>query len=154
MRPITKLAKWIIFTSASLLTVNTLKAQQTAADSALLDRVSALEQQVADQKPGESHFMVVGLTTFGYVSNKTTFTAPGTAGQVMKTNSLGDADYYELSPMLLWRHGNNFLVEFEPSFNGNSLGVNWANISYFAAPQFVGSVSILLLIVQSIDNQG
>lgn len=109
-------------------------AQQTSADSAFMNRISALEQQVADQKPGESHFMVVGLATFGYVSNKTTFTAPGAAGQVMRTNSFGDADHYELSPMLLWRHSDNLLVEFEPSFDGNTLGVNWANVTYFAAP--------------------
>jgi hypothetical protein len=35
--------------------------------------------------------------------------------------------------MLLWRHSNNLLVEFEPSFDGNTLGVNWANVTYFAA---------------------
>ncbi|GAC1312624.1 MAG: hypothetical protein NVSMB24_34480 [Mucilaginibacter sp.] len=145
MKPVTKLAKWIIFISAYSLMVNTLKAQRTVVDSALLDRISVLEQQVADQKPGESHFMVVGLTTFGYASNKTSFTAPGAAGQVMKTNSLGDADHYELSPMLLWRNGDNFLVEFEPSFNGSSLGVNWANISYFAAPNFVVHVGYFVV---------
>ena len=42
-----------------------------------------------------------------------------------------------LSPMLIWRHSNNLLVEFEPSFDGNTIGVNWANISYFAAPGLV-----------------
>jgi hypothetical protein len=50
---------------------------------------------------------------------------------------LADADRYELSPMLLWRHDKKILVEFEPSFDGVSLGVNWANISYFAAPGLV-----------------
>lgn len=39
--------------------------------------------------------------------------------------------------MLLWRHGSNFLIEFEPSFNGTSIGVNWGNISYFAAPGLI-----------------
>ncbi|MBS1503490.1 MAG: hypothetical protein JST32_15585 [Bacteroidetes bacterium] len=117
-----------------LAATNPARAQQTAADSSVLDRLTALEQQVADQKPGDSHFMVAGLTTFGFVSNKTTFTAPGAAGQIMRTNSFGDADHYELSPMLLWRHSNNLLVEFEPSFDGNTLGVNWANVTYFAAP--------------------
>ncbi|MBS1526619.1 MAG: hypothetical protein JST19_13265 [Bacteroidetes bacterium] len=117
-----------------LVTASSARAQQTAADSSVLDRLTTLEQQVADQKPGESHFMVAGLTTFGFVSNKTTFTAPGAAGQIMRTNSFGDADHYELSPMLLWRHSNNLLVEFEPSFDGSSLGVNWANVTYFAAP--------------------
>lgn len=106
-------------------------------DSALLERVTALEQQVADQKPGESHFMVVGLATFGFVQRKTSFTDVHGVRQSVKTNSLADADHYELSPMLLWRHGTNILVEFEPSFTGGSLGVNWANISYFAAPGFI-----------------
>ena len=109
-------------------------AQQVVVDSALLDRISALEQQVADQKPGESHFMVVGLTTFGFVYNKTKFTPPGGPSQTTKTNSFPDADSYELSPMFLWRHGTKLLVEFEPSYTGGSLGVNWADVSYFAAP--------------------
>lgn len=112
-------------------------AQTTVVDSSLLERVAALEQQVADQKPGESHFMVVGLTTFGFVQSKTTFTPVGSVASSVKTNSLGDAEHYELSPMLLWRHGTKFLVEFEPSFDGNTLGVNWANISYFAAPGLI-----------------
>ena len=113
------------------------RAQQTAADSALLDRVAALEKQVADQQPGESHFMVAGLATFGFVQNKTIFTPVGGVRSSVKTNSLANADNYELSPMLLWRHGNKFLIEFEPSYDGTSLGVNWANISYFAAPGLV-----------------
>jgi hypothetical protein len=108
--------------------------QASALDSALLQRVQTLEQQVADHRPGESHFMVVGLATFGFVSSKTTVTQPGEASQSGKTVSLGDADRYEFSPMLLWRHGTKWLMEFEPSFDGNSIGVNWANISYFAAP--------------------
>lgn len=135
MKAIKKTAKWIVFTLASLLTVNIAKAQQT--DTTVINRISALEQQVADQKPGESHFMVVGLATFGYVSSKTTFTPPGGIGQSVKASSFADADHYELSPMLLWRHSNNILVEFEPSFDGNTLGVNWANISYFAAPGLI-----------------
>ncbi len=111
------------------------RAQQTTGlDSALMDRVTALEQQVADQKPGESHLMVVGLATFGYMHSKTTFKPGDGSSVVSKTSSLADADRYELSPMFLWRHGTKFLVEFEPSFDGNTLGVNWANISYFAAP--------------------
>ncbi|HVV55134.1 MAG TPA: hypothetical protein VHC47_07415 [Mucilaginibacter sp.] len=137
MKPINKIILSLLISCCFLPWVNKANAQQTAADSALLDRVSALEQQVADQKPGESNFMVAGLTTFGFVGNKTTFTAPGAAGQIMKSNSFGDADHYELSPMLLWRHGNKFLVEFEPSFDGSSLGVNWANVSYFAAPGLI-----------------
>jgi len=137
MKPKIKIGSRLIAIGAVLLLANTAKAQQSSADSALLGRVAALEQQVADQKPGESHFMVAGLATFGYVSNKTTFTTPGAAGQIAKANSFGDADHYELSPMLMWRHSNNLLVEFEPSFDGNTIGVNWANISYFAAPGLV-----------------
>ncbi len=137
MKPIKRLAQWMGFTLVVLLIVNIAEAQQTTVDTTVINRISALEQQVADQKPGESHFMVVGLATFGYVSNKTTFTAPGSIGQSVKANSFADADHYELSPMLLWRHGNNFLVEFEPSFDGTNLGVNWANISYFAAPGLI-----------------
>ncbi|HEY8782510.1 MAG TPA: hypothetical protein VIM16_12880 [Mucilaginibacter sp.] len=120
-----------------LLIVNTAAAQQTVTDSTLLDRVAALEQQAADQKPGESHLMVAGLATFGFVSSKTTFTLPNGASQIIKTNSLADADRFELSPMFLWRHDTKFLVEFEPSFDGTQLGVNWANVSYFAAPGLV-----------------
>src|SRR5665213_3395397 len=134
MRPKKTLIQWMVLTIGLLVSINIAKAQQTTVDSALLDRVSALEQQVADQKPGESHFMVAGLATFGFVRSKTTFTPAGGACQSAKTNSLGDADRYGLSPMLLWRHGTKFLVEFEPSFDGNSIGVNWANITYFAAP--------------------
>jgi hypothetical protein len=134
MKPGQTLIQGMVFTLGFLVSVNIAKAQQPTVDSALMDRVSALEQQVADQKPGESHFMVVGLATFGFVQTKTTFTPLGGASQSAKSNSLGDADRYELSPMLLWRHGTNFLIEFEPSFDGNTLGVNWANITYFAAP--------------------
>ena len=110
-----------------------LKAQQTVVDSSVLDRIAELEKQVADRKPGQDHFMVVGLATFGFVANKTTITGSG----VTKTNSLADADHYEFSPMLLWRHGTKFLLEFEPSFDGNQIGVNWANISWFATPGLI-----------------
>ena len=111
----------MIFTLGFVVSVNIAKAQQTTVDSALLDRVSALEQQVADQKPGESHFMVVGLTTFGFVGSKTTFTPGNGTSQSTKTNSLGDADHYELSPMLLWRHGQNSLL----NSNRPLMGLPW-----------------------------
>ncbi len=113
-------------------------AQQTAnaVDSALLDRINVLEKQAAYTKPGEDHFMVVGLATFGFVSNKTTTTIAASR-EVTKTNSLADADHYEFSPMFLWRHGNKFLLEFEPSFSKNQLGVNWAAISYFVVPGLI-----------------
>src|SRR5579872_3680700 len=112
-------------------------AQAVTVDSSVLDRLTALEQQVADHKPGESHFLVVGLTTFGFVRSKTTVTPPGGSPQAATIVSLGDADRYEFSPMLLWRHGTKWLLEFEPSFDGNNLGVNWANISYFAVPGLI-----------------
>ena len=136
MESIRGLNRWL-FLATVFLSVNIAKAQQPIVDSTLTNRISVLEQQVADQKPGESHFMVVGLATFGYVRNKTTFRPPGGSGQILKTNSFGDAGNYELSPMLLWRHGNNFLIEFEPSFDGSTLEVNWANVSYFAAPGLI-----------------
>ena len=138
MKPVRMFNIWMLFPIILLLIVNAAKAQQIPVnDSALQDRVAALEQQVADVKPGESHFMVVGLATFGYVRSKSTFTPDGGPSQSSKTNSLGDADHYEISPMLLWRHGTKFLVEFEPSFTGSTIGVNWANISYFAAPGLI-----------------
>jgi len=114
------------------------KAQQptVVVDSSLLDRINTLEQQANYTKPGEDHFMVVGLTTFGFVRNKTTTTFGGSS-QVSKTNSLADADHYEFSPMFLWRHGTKFLLEFEPSFSGDQLGVNWGAISYFALPGLI-----------------
>ncbi|MBV8389307.1 MAG: hypothetical protein JO080_05865 [Mucilaginibacter sp.] len=137
MTTINKISKLALWAMVMSLAVNKVNAQTTTVDSTLLNRISALEQQVADQKSGENHFMVAGLTTFGYVRNKTTFIPPGGIAQSQKTNSFGDADHYELSPMLMWNHGNKFLIEFEPSFNGNTLGVNWANISYFAAPGLI-----------------
>jgi hypothetical protein len=138
MRSIKILSQLLMLILALVFITNVAIAQQTpVVDSALMDRVAALEQQVSDQKPGESHIVFVGLATFGFVINKTTFTPPGGPGQAVKTNSFPDADNYELSPMLLWRHGTKWLIEFEPSFTGGNLGVNWANISYFAAPGLV-----------------
>src|SRR5947209_6182018 len=109
-------------------------AQETTptVDSSLLDRINTLEKQAAYKKPGEEHFMVAGLVTFGFVANKNTTTYNGVKTE-SKTNSIGDIDHYEFSPMLLWRHGNKFLLEFEPSFADGELGVNWANVSYFLA---------------------
>lgn len=112
------------------------QAVPTAVDSTLMDRISALEQQVHEQHSGENHFMVVGLTTIGFVANKTTTTTAGES-QVSKTNSFPDAAEYEFSPMFLWRHGDKWLMEFEPSFTGGTLGVNWADVSYYAAPGLI-----------------
>ena len=128
-----------------LLTLDVAAQQPTSGvDSSLLDRINALEKQTAYTKPGEDHFMVAGLTTFGFVRNKTTATFAGSR-QVSKTNSLADADHYEFSPMFLWRHGDKFLLEFEPSFTGGELGVNWADVSYFASPGLIIRAGYLAL---------
>ena len=138
MKSIKKLIQQLpVFCLLFLLSTDAI-GQQTASavDSSLLDRINALEKQVAYNKPGEDHFMVVGLATFGFVSNKTTTTFAGLR-QISKTNSLADVNHYEFSPMFLWRHGNKFLLEFEPSFSNDQLGVNWAAISYFAMPGLI-----------------
>lgn len=111
-------------------------AQQTVVDSSLLDRIAALEKKVAEKRSGEDHFMVAGLTSIGFSSYKTTNTLNGISA-VSKGNSFPDANHYEFSPMFLWRHGKNFLLEFEPSFNNNGLSVNWADVSWFAAPGLI-----------------
>ncbi len=137
MKSINKLIQ--MFLSICLLMLSMVsRAQQptVVVDSSLLDRISTLEQQINYTKPEEDHFMVVGLTTFGFVRNKTTTTFGGSS-QVSKTNSLADADHYEFSPMFLWRHGNKLLLEFEPSFSHDQLGVNWGAISYFALPGLI-----------------
>lgn len=88
--------------------------------------------------------MVVGLTTFGFFNTKTVNTAGGVS-VTSKTNSLGDASDYEFSPMLLWRHGDKFLMSFEPSFNNDGLSVNWADITYFAAPGLIFRAGYLVI---------
>ncbi|RWZ88910.1 MAG: hypothetical protein EO766_07150 [Hydrotalea sp. AMD] len=113
-------------------------------DSTVLDRLNALEQQANYQKPGNDHFMVAGLTTFGFAASKSTNTLDGVSS-ISKTNSLADADHYEFMPMFLWRHGKKFLLEFEPSFSNNGLGVNLADVSYFAAPNVIISAGYLVL---------
>lgn len=138
MKPIKTQISFALLTSVLLLGVTCANAQQATptVDSALMDRVAALEQQVANTKPGEDHFMVAGLTTFGLVTNKTVNTVGGIS-TTTRTSSFGNADTYEFSPMLLWRHGDKFLLEFEPSFNNDGLSVNWADVSYFAAPGLI-----------------
>jgi hypothetical protein len=137
MRPSNLLVQCLIFPLGFLISVNIARAQQTTVvDSSLLERMSILEQQVANQKSGESHFMVAGLATFGFVANTTTTTSGGVS-QKIKTNSFPDVDHFEFSPLFLWRHGSKFLLEFEPSFDGTSLGVNWADVSYFVAPGLI-----------------
>ena len=113
-----------------------LHAQDKALDSALMDRVTELEKQMSEKKTGDDHFMVAGLATFGFVANTTTTTSGGVS-QKAKTNSFPDADHFEFSPLFLWRHGSRFLLEFEPSFDGFSVGVNWADVSYFVTPGLI-----------------
>ena len=117
-----------------------INAQQTVTDSAVLARLQALEQHAADRKPGEDNFMVAGLVTFGLVSHHT-----NADGVTTKSNSIVDGDNFEFSPLFLWRHGSKFLMEFEPSFAGGELGVNWADISYFAAPGLIVRAGYLVL---------
>lgn len=138
MKPLNKLIQRLPAICLFLLLSTVTKAQEptTVVDSSLLDRVNALEQEAAYIKPEESHLMIAGLLTFGYASNKSTVTYNGSS-TVSKTNSLGDADHFEFSPMLLWRHGKKFLMEFEPSFSADGLGVNWAAVTYDAAPGLI-----------------
>jgi hypothetical protein len=112
------------------------RAQQITVDSSILDRLNELEKKVSNARPGEDHVMIVGLATVGFASFKTTNTLNGVS-TVTKGNSFPDADNFELSPMFLWRHGDKFLVEFEPSFNNNGLSVNWADVSWFATPGLI-----------------
>jgi len=101
-------------------------------------------KQLAELKQGESNFMIVGLTTFGFVNQSTTNTMGGIKS-TDKTNSIGDVDRYEFSPMFLWRHGDKLLAEFEPSWDGNQLGVNWADVSYYIAPGFIARGGYIVL---------
>lgn len=119
--------------------------QQSLVDSSLYERISELEKRTDYNKPGEDHFMMAGLATFGFVSNKTKNKLNGVLHDVSKKNSLGDIDHFELSPMFFYRHGKKILVEFEPSFSGNQLGVNWADISYFVAPNVILRAGYLVI---------
>jgi hypothetical protein len=122
--------------AGTVLYTNKLHAQQTVVDSALLNRIAVLEQRVAEQKSGEDHLMIAGLTTIGFVTTKTVNTVGGIS-TTSRASTFGNADTYEFSPMLLWRHDDKFLIEFEPSFNNDGLSVNWADVSYFACPGLI-----------------
>ena len=97
----------------------------------------------------DSHFMVVGLATVGFLNtwsvNKVTTPTGMVSTKVPTTNSLGDVSHFEFSPMFLWRHSDNIMVEFEPSFNNGGLGVNWACITYFAYPGIMIRAGYLVL---------
>ena len=119
-----------------------LKVDASIAQEASETEVLALTKQVSDLKEGDSHFMMVGLVTMGFVSQTTDNTLGGIK-TTSKYNSMGDADRFEFSPMFLWRHGDKLLAEFEPSYaydapsNSMQLGVNWADVSYYAAPGLI-----------------
>jgi len=120
-------------------------AQQTpTAQDTLIDRITALEQQAFIQKRGEDHFMFGGLTTFGLVTNKTVNTLGGVS-TTTRSSTFGNSSTYEFSPMFLWKHSDKFLMEFEPSFNNDGLSVNWADISYFAAPGLIVRAGYMVL---------
>ncbi|MBS1542935.1 MAG: hypothetical protein JST14_04840 [Bacteroidetes bacterium] len=106
-------------------------------DSATEARIAARELKVARQTPGLSHLVIVGLTTFGFASNRTVTTDDAGNQSTSKSGGFGTADTYEFSPMFLWRQGNKVLLEFEPSFNNDGVGVNWAAISYNVAPNVI-----------------
>ena len=103
-----------------------------------------LPSTIATPKPFDSHFMMVGVGTFGFVNESITNTLGGIK-TTDRHNSLADADRYEFSPMFLWRHGDNMILEFEPSYNGNGLGVNWADIAYFVRPGLIIKGGYLVL---------
>ena len=124
--------------------VDTLPQVKFTIDSTLYYKVAELEKEVAREKKGESHFMVVGLATLGFVINNNSTSINGVSSSSV-TNSLADADRFEFSPMFLWRHGKRFLVEFEPSWNGNSIGVNWGDISYFVKPGLIVRAGYIVL---------
>ena len=144
MRPKQIISSIILCLLINFFLVGNLNAQDPTTDSALLKRIADLENQVSYKKSGDEHFLVAGLATFGFVANKTTVNSNGSQ-QVTKTNSLADADRYEFSPMFLWRHGNKFLLEFEASFDGYTVGVNWADVSYFAAPGLIIRAGYIVL---------
>lgn len=144
MEPKKLFKKWFLLFLLVSGTCTNLFAQTAVFDSSVLERITSLEDRVNYHKSGDDHFIAVGLATFGFASTKTTNTIGGIS-TISKTNSLGDADHYEFSPMFLWRHGSKLLMEFEPSFSNNGLGVNWADISYFAAPNLIIRAGYLVL---------
>lgn len=124
--------------------VDTSATSNSVIDSTIYYRLADLEKEVAQEKKGDSHFMVVGLATMGFVLNKTTTNINGVS-TITKTNSFPDADRFEFSPMMLWRHGKHLLIEFEPSWDGNAIGVNWGDISYFVKPGLIVRAGYLVL---------
>ena len=106
--------------------------------------IHAIVEATTVRKPFDSHFMVAGLATVGFANTWARVTSGGISQKAV-TNTFGNDPQFEFSPMFLWRHSNNLLVEFEPSFNGTSLGVNWACISYFAYPGIIIRAGYMVL---------
>jgi hypothetical protein len=132
MNKIQKIAT-ALFIASSLTGIESAFAQNDG--SAPVLTMDQVREKITEYKPGDSHLMIVGLTTFGFVSERNDFTPNGGGTTITNYNSLGDVDRFEFSPMFLWRQGNKVLLEFEPSYTGGStLGVNWADVSYFVAP--------------------
>ncbi|MEI8279791.1 MAG: hypothetical protein WCG87_08490 [Bacteroidota bacterium] len=137
-----KIIAYAILPITFIMANNSTAIAQDSTDKAATE--TQLAPPVITLKQGESHFMMVGLTTIGFVAQTTTNTLGGIKNRNV-TNSLADADRYEFSPMFLWRHGNNMLIEFEPSFDGTNLNVNWADVSYVVAPGFMIKAGYLVL---------
>ncbi len=99
-------------------------------------------------KRHDSHFMVAGLGTLGFAHTWTTTNSklnPSQNSKNIMTNSFGNDPQFEFSPMFLWRHSDKLLVEFEPSFDGSILEVNWACVSYFVHPGVILRAGFLTL---------
>jgi len=96
-------------------------------------------------KPFDSHFMVVGLATFGYAHTWTNTKSSGVSLGKTVTSTFGNDPEFEFSPMFLWRHSDKLLLEFEPSFDGTNLGVNWADVSYFLCPGLIARAGYIVL---------
>ena len=106
--------------------------------------IQAAVKAATAPKKFDSHFMVVGLGTVGF-AHTWTRTISGGITQKSMTNTFGNDPQFEFSPMFLWRHSDKLLAEFEPSFDGTSLGVNWACFSYFAYPGIIIRAGYLVL---------
>ena len=139
-----KIAGILLFTSC-VLGAQFVKGQDNNNPPVITD--DQVREKITEYKPGDSHLMIVGLTTMGYV-NETNVTKlnDGSPSITTKNSSIGDADRFEFSPMFLWRQNNKVLLEFEPSYTGGSqLGVNWADVSLFLAPGVIVRTGYLVL---------
>src|ERR1019366_7710535 len=92
--------------------------------------IQAVVKTATTPKKFDSHFMVVGLGTLGFAHTWSTVKSKLDPTQNSKSmaNSFGNDGIFEFSPMFVWRQGDNLLVEFEPSWDGNgngAIGVDW-----------------------------